>query len=218
MFITACSSTPENPDPLKPFNEDMLELNLTLDENILKPVSDTYKEITADPIQQGISNVLNNLSEPFYAVNYILTEDGEHLLNSIIRFTFNSTLGLFGLFDIAEAVDIPKSSISHKDTLKKWEVPTGDYVMLPVLGPSSARDTVAEPISWFMNPITYIIGWPWMVTKTIVQTINDRAQNGTLIDSEKKDSIGLYSTIKSMYFQKYGQQNDTTIDDAFLDE
>ncbi len=218
LFIISCSSTPENPDPHKEFNEDMLQLNLTLDKNILKPTAETYKEITIDPMQKGISNFLNNLNEPFYCINYVLTGNAEKVLDSVLRFVFNSTFGIFGLFDIADNMNIPKSTISHKDTLKKWKVPNGDYLVLPIFGASSTRDAIAEPISWFMNPINYFIGVPCTVAKSIVQMISDRAENANLIDSTIKNSMNIYTTLKSTYQQQYGIQDNNIIDEDLLEK
>ena len=204
MFITACASTPEDPDPHKDFNEAMLEVNLSLDEHILRPASRVYEDVTEEPVRLMISNFLDNLKEPFYLVNYTLQADDENIASSIFRFLINSTVGILGLFDIAELIGIPKHSTGHKDTLRKMEIPHGDYVMLPVFGASSTRDAVAEPVSWFADPVTYFIGWPFAISKTVLQMVADRAENSKLIDSAIDDSENLYSTMRSVYLQKYG--------------
>lgn len=204
MFITACASTPEDPDPHKDFNEAMLEVNLSLDEHLLRPASRVYEDVTEEPVRLMISNFLDNLKEPFYLVNYTLQADDENIASSIFRFLINSTVGILGLFDIAELIGIPKHSTGHKDTLRKMEIPHGDYVMLPVFGASSTRDAVAEPVSWFADPVTYFIGWPFAISKTVLQMVADRAENSKLIDSAIDDSENLYSTMRSVYLQKYG--------------
>lgn len=204
LLVTACASTPEEPDPHRDFNEAMLEINLSLDEHLLRPASHVYEDVTEDPMRLMISNFLDNLKEPFYLVNYTLQADDENVAFSIFRFLINSTVGIFGLFDVAELIGIPKHFTGHKDTLRKMEIPHGDYIMLPVFGASSTRDAIAEPISWFADPVTYFISWPLAISKTALQMIVDRSENSKLIDSAINDADNLYSTMRSAYLQKYG--------------
>jgi len=169
-------------------------------------------------MQKGVSNFLSNLNEPFYAINYVLTTNGLKLFNSIFRFVINTTLGIGGIFDVASSMGIRKSETSHKDTWKKWRVPTGDYLVLPIFGTSSTRDAVTEPVSWFMNTLTYVISWPLSVTKAVVQVINDRAENGKMIDDTLQNSPDIYSTLRSLYMQKYGNETTDAVDESLLDE
>lgn len=208
VLLSACSSSPENPDPHKCFNEAMLEVNLSLDKNILRPASHIYEDVTNEPVRTMFSNFLDNLREPFYLVNYTFQADGENMASSFFRFIINSTFGLFGFFDVAELMDVPKHSTGYKDTLHKMEVPHGDYIVLPVFGFSSTRDTIAEPISWFADPVSYAIGWPLAVSKAVLQMIIDRYENSSTIDSMINESEDLYSRTRSMYLQKYGIGDD----------
>ncbi|MBE6446869.1 MAG: VacJ family lipoprotein [Alphaproteobacteria bacterium] len=218
LFVIGCASTKEQPDPHKDFNEAMLKLNLKLDEHAIRPIAEGYKKATVSPMQKGVSNFLSNLNEPFYAINYVLTTNGLKLFNSIFRFVINTTLGIGGIFDVASSMGIRKSETSHKDTWKKWRVPTGDYLVLPIFGTSSTRDAVTEPVSWFMNPLTYVISWPLSVTKAVVQVINDRAENGKMIDDTLQNSPDIYSTLRSLYMQKYGNETTDAVDESLLDE
>ncbi len=204
LMITACSYTSENPDPHREFNEASLELNLSLDENVLKPASNVYEGLTNEPLRMMFSNFFGNLKEPFYLINYTLQTDGENAASSFSRFLINSTFGLFGFFDVAELVGIPKHSTGYKDTLHKMEMPHGDYIVLPIFGPSSTRDAIAEPISWFADPVTYFIGWPLAISKTVLGMIINRSENSALIDSTINESEDIYSTMRSVYLQKYG--------------
>lgn len=204
LLLTACSATPEDPDPHKDFNEAMLEINLSLDKNVLKPASHVYEDITCEPTQRMISNFLDNLNEPFYFVNYTMRFSGEEMATSIFRFLINSTLGIFGLFDVAELIDLPKHKTNYKETLHEMHMPHGDYIVLPVFGFSSTRDTIAEPISWFANPINYVLGWPLSISKSVLQMIVDRSENANIIDSTINESYDIYSKTRSIYLQQYG--------------
>lgn len=217
LVLTSCASEPEKTDPHAEFNRDMLRLNLTLDENVLRPAAMTYKESTADSVRDSISNALSNIKEPYFLVNYLVAGDAEHAANSLFRFVINSTLGLFGLFDVGSEIGLEKAETSYKDTLRALEVPTGDYIVLPVFGFSSTRDTIAEPVSWFADPISYVIGFPYMFAKAALNAISDRAENSESVDRMIRDSMDLYSSTKNMYFQKYGVKSSKDTDAEFDD-
>ncbi|MDR2681698.1 MAG: VacJ family lipoprotein [Holosporaceae bacterium] len=213
LLLISCASDPKQEDPLEEHNRGALELNLMLDRNILRPVAVTYKECLATGVRHSVANMLSNLNEPYHCVNYVLLFDGENVANSLFRFFINSTIGIFGIFDVADAMGLPKKEVSLKDTLRKKEIPTGSYLVLPILGSSSTRDAIAEPVSWLINPVGYLIGFPYMLAKTVLHGISDRAENAEVIDSIIKDSMDLYSTTKNIYIQKYGLKNE----DEFLD-
>lgn len=207
VFLAGCSATPENPDPHKEFNESSMALNLALDKNVLKPAAEVYKE-TPDTMQLMLSNALDNLREPFYFVNYGLRVDVEKMVASMLRFVINSTFGFFGFFDVAGELGIAKTTTEYKETMKTIEVPQGDYLVLPVVGSSSTRDAIAEPISWFADPMSYVIGWPWSIATAVLRAISDRAQSyETLNAAISNSSDVVYQTARSFYLQKYGVNN-----------
>ncbi len=217
LALTSCASEPEKIDPHAEFNRDMLRLNLALDKNVLRPAAMAYKESTADGVRDSISNALSNIKEPYFFLNYLFAGDAEHATNSLFRFVINSTLGLFGLFDVGSEIGLEKAETSYKDTLRTLEVPTGDYIVLPVFGFSSTRDTIAEPVSWFADPVSYVIGFPYMLAKAALHAISDRAENSESIDRMIRDSMDLYSSTKNMYFQKYGVKSSKDAGAEFSD-
>jgi phospholipid-binding lipoprotein MlaA len=206
LLLSSCSETIDKEDPHEQFNRDVLEFNLTVDKNILKPTASAYKEALSDDVREIVLNFLTTWKEPFYFVNHILTAEGESACNSLFRFVFNSTLGVLGLFDVAGEIGLEKAETSHKDTLKKWGMPTGDYLVLPVIGFSSTRDAIAEPISWFADPVGYLIGFPYMFAKAVLSEISNRAENADTIDPIIDNSMDLYSTTRSMYLQRYSPE------------
>ncbi|GHT99057.1 hypothetical protein FACS1894126_5070 [Alphaproteobacteria bacterium] len=216
LLLTACSGDPNNNDPMEEFNRESLELNVQIDKSILRPAAMTYKDSLHDEVENFISNVLLNLKEPFYFVNHTITLNGEGATSSLFRFVINSTIGVLGMLDIAEYMGLPRKKMTHQDTLKKIEVPTGDYLVLPILGFSSTRDAIAEPVSWFMDPVGYFIGFPYMVLKAALLAVSDRAENAQVMDSLLEDKTDLYSTTKNIYFQRYGikKQNEDEYSDS----
>jgi len=217
LILTSCAQDPEKTDPYSEFNRDMLRLNLAIDENVVRPAAMAYKESTADGVRESVSNALSNIREPYFLVNYVIAGDAEYAANSLFRFVINSTLGIFGLFDVGGEIGLKKAETYYKDTLRKLEVPTGNYLVLPIFGFSSTRDAIAEPVSWFADPISYVIGFPWMLGKFVLHTISDRAENSESIDKIIRNSMDVYSSTRSMYFQKYGVRSSKNIEDEFAD-
>lgn len=213
VLLIGCSSTPQNPDPHEEFNRSALCVNLTLDQKVLGPIATGYEKVAMEPIQRSVSSFLFNLKEPFYLVNYALQGNAEHTAISVFRFLINSTIGFLGLFDIASEIGLPKRETSYKETLKKWDMPTGDFLMLPILSSSSTRDVVTEPVSWFADPISYIIGWPWMLAASVARAVDDRRVNGKTRDDMLKNFTDPYPLMKDIYLRTYGEAPAETEDD-----
>lgn len=203
-MLSGCSSTPQNLDPHENFNRDMMCFNVGVDKSILKPVATGYETITTEPIRRSISSFLYNCNEPLRFVNYVLQGDADQFTNTLFRFLINTTVGFLGLFDVASELGLEKRDTTYKDTLKKWEMPIGDYLTLPVLSSSSTRDVIAEPVSWFADPVTYVIGWPCMLAKAFADAVDDRLQNGKVRDDLIKNSTDPYPLMRDMYMRKYG--------------
>ncbi|MBR1734933.1 MAG: VacJ family lipoprotein [Alphaproteobacteria bacterium] len=224
LFLSSCSENPEIEDPNIEFNRDMMNFNLAVDENILKPVSDVYKEGTSDTFRESVGNFLSNFKEPYYMLNYILAGDPEQAINSLFRFVTNTVFGALGFADIGNYVGLEKRETSYKETLTTLGVDTGNYLVLPIFGPSSTRDAFGEVASWFCDPVSYIIGFPYMFGKAILTTINDRAENSEMLDRNISESMDIYSVAKSLYFQKYGKKSknddeeENIMDEEFSDE
>jgi phospholipid-binding lipoprotein MlaA len=194
----------------------MHDFNMAVDKGALRPTASVYRGISPPSVRGSISNFLENLKEPFYLVNYLLIADLEYATNSLFRFILNSSLGILGLFDVGKHLGLVRKETSYKNTLKTWGMPTGDYIVLPILGPSSTRDTVMEPIAWFLDPVSYFIGFPWMLGKTVFSMVHGRAENMELIDSTMANSVDFYLTTKSLYEQKYGSA--TPAEEEYFDD
>lgn len=211
--LTACSRTQDNPDPHRTFNRNALQFNMDVDSYVLRPVAAGYNSLFHEEVQQAVANFLTNWKEPFYAINYAFSGEVENTASSVMRFAVNSVFGCLGLFDVAKYAGLDKSETGYKETLTKWDVPNGDYLVLPFLGSSSTRDAIAEPISWFADPVGYFIGFPYMLMKAVCSVISDRAMNMQLVDDMKKDQDSAYSMMKSVYFQKFGSSDSKANDD-----
>lgn len=213
LMCVSCSNGPDKNDPNEEFNRNMFEFNMDFDDQVLRPVASGYKTITPDPMQEIISNVLSNFKEPYYGINYLLKGDAEQFATSLFRFVINSTIGFFGVIDVAKDVmDLLNRKTDYRETLHAYKVPMGDYLVIPFLS-SSYRDIVAEPVSWFMDPFCYILGFPVMAGKFVLGVISSRAENMRALDNIKKDSVDPYSTAKSVYVQQYGDEDEEDEED-----
>ncbi len=151
--VSACATGTNPRDPLEGYNRAMFKFNDTVDQVALKPVATAYKKVTPSFVQTGVGNFFGNLSDVWSAVNNLLQGKGEAGLQDVVRVSMNSTFGILGLIDIASQAGIPKHNEDFGQTLGWYGIQPGPYVMLPLLGPSTVRDTVALPLD--------ITGDPW---------------------------------------------------------
>ena len=134
-------------DPIEPFNRTMFSFNEGLDKVILKPVSKGYSKIVPEPAKTSVSNFFNNFSDFFSAIPNFLSGHFQESVNNLMRFSTNSTLGLFGLFDVATDAGLPQNkSINLGITIGRWGISEGPFLMLPFLGPKTSRGLIGEAI------------------------------------------------------------------------
>ncbi len=143
-----CASGPgANPrDPLEPFNRGVSRFNDAVDDAVLRPVARAYVDVTPNPVRTGVSNFFRNLTEPWSAVNNLAQLKVKDAAESWIRFNVNFFLGLGGLLDVAGEMDIDRHPQDFGKTLAFYGVPSGPYLVLPVLGPSTVRDAATLPL------------------------------------------------------------------------
>lgn len=149
--IAPVATSPERAeavDPLEPLNRQVLRLNIFIDDLILRPAARVYDRVVPELIQRAVENVLGNLHDPWIAANGLLQGKPAQAASDLGRFVFNSTLGFFGVVDLASPMGFPKHSEDFGQTLATWGVPAGPYLMLPGLGPSSLRDTLAFGVDY----------------------------------------------------------------------
>ncbi len=137
-------------DPLERMNRATYRFNDSLDRHVMKPVAKGYIKYVPSLLRRGIDNFLENLAFPTTIVNDLLQLKIKHTLVDLGRFTVNSTLGIGGILNPANAFGIPKNDEDFGQTLGRWGVPSGPYVVLPFLGPSNLRDAP----SWYVDAQT----------------------------------------------------------------
>ena len=202
-------------DCFEKVNRATFAFNQALDGVIFKPVASVYKKIPS-PIRSGVSNSLDNLSNLVTIPNNIL--QGDFLLAGVNsgRFLINSTIGVLGIFDVAHALGISEyEKEDYGQSLAKIGVGPGCYVVLPVLGPSTARDTVASVTNfvggdaWYnvtvRNDTHYFRDVDYYSSK-VTSGVDFRAKNYNSIENLKENSIDFYASVKSLYLQDRQQK------------
>ena len=176
----------------------MFKFNDGADRLIIKPVARGYDFITPEVARVGVNNFFTNFYDFNGALNALLQGEVEQAFNNTFRVLTNSTIGLFGLFDVASRVGIPRYETDFGHTLSIWGVPTGNYFVIPILGPSTVRnafsasmDAVISPTRQMMNVEEY-----WLLQ--VLNVVNFRA---SLLDAEEVMSGDRYIFYRDVYLQ-----------------
>lgn len=140
LAATGCATGPDRRDPLENFNRGAMRFNDGLDNAIVKPVATVYQEHVPEPARKAVGNVFSNLGDVWSMVNSALQFKFDHALDSFMRVSVNTVFGFYGVLDIATEAGIQRHREDFGQTLGRWGVPEGPYVVLPVLGPSTLRD------------------------------------------------------------------------------
>jgi len=202
-------------DCFKSFNRATFSLNMGLDKAIFKPVAKGYRSLPS-PVRTGTSNALNNLSSLITIPNNILQGELKTAGINTGRFAVNTTLGILGIFDVAEKMGFSEyEKEDYGQTLGKWGAGAGCYVVIPVLGPSTVRDTVGSFLNVlggdpYYNMSThgnneYLTKEVYMTTK-VISGIDFRAKNLESIDNLEKNSMDFYASVRSLYLQDRQQK------------
>jgi phospholipid-binding lipoprotein MlaA len=200
-LLSGCAG-PNPRDPYEGFNRAMFKFNDTVDEYALKPAATAYRNVLPSFVQTGVNNFFGNLADVWSAVNNLLQGKGQAGMSDVSRVALNSTLGIVGLFDIASEAGLQKHKEDFGQTLGTWGVPSGPYLMLPLLGPSTVRDTAALPLDikgdiWAYKEPVYIRN-----TGTAVRAIDQRANlldAGSLLEDAALDR---YEFIRDGFLQR----------------
>ncbi len=156
-MLGGCATTGGDPrDPLESLNRGIYKFNDGVDTVLLKPAVEVYRDVLPAPVRTGISNVFSNLNDVIVALNNLLQGKLEAALSDVARIMVNTTVGLFGIFDVATKAGLEKHDEDFGQTLGKWGVGDGPYIVLPFLGPRNLRDTVGLVGDFKADPVGQI--------------------------------------------------------------
>jgi phospholipid-binding lipoprotein MlaA len=187
-------------DPWERMNRATFTFNDKLDRAVVKPVARGYRKITPHAVQVGVSNFLSNVSYPTVMLNDLLQGQFTPFMRDTGRLVVNTTIGIGGLFDPATAMGLDRSDRDFGQTLGKWGVKPGPYLMLPFLGPSDVRDTFGRVGDVFSDPRTYIRNDYWSYGLWVLGFVDARSH---LLDSEAllQGAYDPYAIIRNAYLQ-----------------
>ena len=204
-------------DPFEDLNRDIFIFNEKLDEKLLKPAALTYRKVTPQFARTGVTNFFNNLEEIDTTINQVLQGEIKYAFNDAGRFVINSTIGLFGLIDVASKMGLEKHEEDFGQTLGVWGLNSGPYIMIPFLGPSNPRDLLSRPISSFLSGTFAMEDNDVKITLVGIDALETRER---LLDAETLIIGDKYIFVKDAYIQsrEYEINNGSTEDDEFLDD
>ena len=186
---------PNPVDPYENFNRSMYGFNMTLDRYFLRPVADSYKTVTPGFVQTGVTNFFTNLKGINVVLNDVLQGKFEQGASDVGRFTTNSTIGLLGLFDVATDFGFQNNVEDFGQTLAVWGVEQGPYLVLPILGPTTARDGSAIIVDKAANPSTYVPG------TGILEGVSDRANAQGALNFIDEAALDPYVFMRESFLQ-----------------
>lgn len=193
LAAPGCATTHPDPrDPLEGVNRAVFAFNDQADEIVFKPAARLYRNLTPQGLRDAVRNFFNNIDDLFIGANNLLQGKPETAVNDWLRFAFNTTLGFFGIIDWASDMGLEKHNEDFGQTLGRWGVGDGSYLVLPLLGPSTLRDTAALPVDWAGDP---------------VQAHHPVAERNTIsasrIVSRRADLLGASRTLEEAALDRY---------------
>ena len=196
-------------DPFEGANRNIFKFNEKLDDYFFKPVAKGWRKLPDIP-RKPLTNLAETAKAPVSLANAILQLNKESIGNILGRFLINMTFGLGGLFDVASTDNFGNMPNTHEDfgqTLAVWGVPDGPYVMLPIFGPSSVRDSVGMGVDAITNPLSFAyrmngIGLEARLSGPVVRGVSTREKYLDYVDEIKAGSLDWYATMRSLYRQK----------------
>jgi len=198
----ARQSDGQRADPWEPFNRKVFQFNDDLDEAIVKPVAKAYKALLPGFARTGVTNFFNNFADGWSAVNHLLQGKVASGMEMGMRFTWNSTFGVFGLIDMASEMGLERQSEDFGQTLGRWGFASGPYLVLPIFGASTVRDAIALPLDRAMTPGALVSGGANRLGIAGVELISVRADY--LAATQLLDEIALdrYSFVRDAYLSR----------------
>lgn len=199
-------------DPIETPNRFVFSINRAVDIIALRPVAVVYRDWMPKPAQRGVHNILENLGEPVTAINEVVQGDPSRAATTMARFLVNSTIGLAGLFDVASSFGLTKTKEDFGKTIGYYAGVEpengGPYLVLPLAGPSNARDAAGLMADYAVDPfriLTYALNVDWLLysgTRYGATVVDTRVRTMYALDDLEKNSVDYYAALRSAYTQQ----------------
>jgi len=214
VLMTAACATPSMNgaadevvnDPLEPMNRAIFSFNQFAEGLLFKPLAMLYRDVLPPELQDAVGGILETLHTPVILANDLLQGEPERAAETLGRFFINGTLGLGGIFDVAAEFDMPGHSEDFGQTLAVWGLGEGMYLVLPLLGPSSVRDSIGLGVDAFLDPLTYYTSFGERVGRSAARGIDELSGVVDSLDEIERTSLDFYATLRSLYRQQRDDQ------------
>ncbi len=205
LFAAGCATTPagiNNSDPIEPFNREVYSVNDALDKHIMKPVANAYIKVTPKPVQQSVANFYNNITYPNTVINEFLQGKFKLFFSDAGRFVVNSTVGILGLFDPASHIGLEYHQEDIGQSLATWGTPQGAYLVVPLVGPYTVRNSPNLIISVVTNVLFYVSAPYVTIPLSVLGIINSRAQVSSSVNLVNQAALDPYVFVREGYLQR----------------
>lgn len=193
-------------DPFEPANRAIFEFNQAIDKALLKPLAQGYRAVVPQFGRDRVRDFLTNLRAPIVFANDVLQGEPDRAVETLMRFAFNTSFGIGGLFDLSSEAGIPFHDEDFGQTFAVWGLPEGPYIVLPILGPSNPRDTGGLITEWVADPVNLYMhntDRDWAVwTRTGVAGVDKRESYLDTLDEIERTSLDYYSSLRALYRQR----------------
>ena len=225
-IMSACSTTQPtntsaNPyDPFENTNRKIHAFNKHVDETTLKPTANIYGRVIPRPVRLGTVNFYENLQEPKRFVNHLGQVELIKATSDVTRFVINSSIGIFGVFDVASRLSLFSDDTDFDETFAYWGLSLGPYLELPFVGPSSVRGSLSMLANYTLNPMSLLSGpaeGASLITFGALNILNKRYEYGTMVDTILYNSFDSYYSARSTYLQtRINKPPEPMVDDLEL--
>ena len=189
-------------DPLEGLNRFTFAINDFLDTVVFRPLAATYRVLLPQFVRDSVRSFLRNVNTPVILANDLLQGSWDRAETTLTRFAINTTVGVGGLWDAADDFGYPFHEEDFGQTLGVWGVGPYPYVVLPILGPSTARDGVGIAVDSFLDPLNYVLDDEILLGRRLAEGIDFRSRNIETIEDLRRDAVDFYARIRSVYLQR----------------
>ena len=201
LALSGCA-TAHSPDPLESWTRGVFSFNETVDVHVLKPVAEGYVKVTPQPVRTGVRNFFGNIGDVWSSVNLFLQGRLKEGAASTMRVAVNSTLGLGGLIDLATPMRLDRFNEDLGQTLGVWGAPSGAYIVWPLMGPSSVRDSANFVTSMTFSATTLIDGAREDNLARLLNVVSTRAAYLSATDLLDSVALDKYAFTRDAYLQR----------------
>jgi phospholipid-binding lipoprotein MlaA len=202
LLLGGCATNGDPRDPLEPLNRGIYQFNDAVDRGIMKPVAKGYKAVLPQPVRTGVGNFFSNLDDVVVLLNDLLQFKFGQAASDFSRLVWNTSVGILGLIDVATPMDLPKHNEDFGQTLGRWGVGNGPYLVLPLLGPSNLRDTVGLVVDYRVDPVYQQDDMADRNTAIVLRAIHKRSVLLGAEDVVREGALDPYSFVRDAYLDR----------------